>query len=419
MKSMDKYFSFNLRRAKHLLLVILPVIILFLSSCEKDDESQTLCDPTPQFNIDLFIQNVNEALNDPANPVAGYQFTVNQNGNLYHAEAGGRSVYASDPGGPVDMTEFIRMNVASVSKFIGTIALMQVLEKNGIGANELIRDHLPQRWKDVMHSDHYDAGSQYRVTFEKMLQMKTGLRFSPDTSNWSPGIMPTTEQMFSAISQPAHSIRDGKYQNGNFTLIRVLITELEYGLNANDPEYNFMTAEAYFDYIKRNIFDKLGIDAPMTISAINNYYNNTAFTRAHQYPFDITFRDGSNNVGWGATSNPELNGGSGGLVLSSMDLAKILAYFIHDNGTIISQSQRETILENDLGLWGTGSGDHGKYSSKGGTRGPEEDLNRAIQSMVMMFPNGVEAVLLVNSNKTDNGSTLRIAYDEAWVSPCD
>jgi len=419
MKLPVNYSSLNIYRAKNNFIVLLPFIMFLLSACEKEDKSQTLCDPTPQFNIDLFIQNVNEAMNNPANPVAGYQFTVNQNGNLYHAEAEGNSVYASDPGGPVEMTEFIRMNVASVSKFIGTIALMQVLEKHGIQETELIRDYLPQRWKDAMHTDHYEASSVNKVTFEKMLQMKTGLRFSADNTNWSPGIMPTTDQMYTAITLPADPARVDKYQNGNFTLIRVLITELEYGLDATDPEYNFMTAEAYFDYIKRNIFDKLGIDAPMTISAINNYYDNTAFTRAHQYPFDSTFRDGNNNVGWGASSDPELNGGSGGLVLSSMDLAKILAYFVHDNVTIISKDQREIILDKDLGLWGTGSGDHGKYSSKGGTRGPETDFNRAIQSMVMMFPNGVEAVLLVNSNKTDNGSTLRTAFDEAWVSPCD
>jgi CubicO group peptidase (beta-lactamase class C family) len=398
-------------------LFLFAVIVTVLSSCKKD-ESETLCDPTPQLDIDLFIENVEAALTeDPYKAVAGYQLAVVRNGNLYDTVAGGMSVYGSDPGGPLKMTPMTRLNVASVSKFIGTIALMQVLEKHEIDVSENIREYLPARWKDALHEDYYGPGAPFPLTFERMLQMRTAIPFGDNDPTNSPGPMLTTGEMFRDIAEPAISTRNNTYQNGNFTLIRVLITELEYGLDAADPNYNFMTTEAYFDYIKREIFDKLGIDAPMSVSAVNNYYDNTNFTRAHQYPFFSVFRDEDNNVGWAATSDPTLNGGSGGLVLNSLDLAKVLAYFIHDDGTIISKDQRETILAKNLGLWGTGSGDHGKYSSKGGTRGPDDD-GRAIQSMVMMFPGGIEAVLLVNSNKDDLGATLRKAFDEAWVSPC-
>jgi CubicO group peptidase (beta-lactamase class C family) len=406
--------SVDMKLRVFLCLTILVIFGLLHYGCDEKD----LCDPTPKFDIDIFVQNVHDAMNDPDNPVAGYQFVVNQNGNLYHDEAGGKSVYGSDDGGPIDMTVNTRMNVASVSKFIGTIALMQVLEKHNINSWAYVYFHLPQSWADQMHEEHYKANYSTSFTFEDMLRMDTGLRFG-NATNWSPGPMPTTDDMLRALVQDADADRKNTYQNGNFTLIRVLIGELEYNLSPSAPDYNYQTAEAYFDYIKRNIFDKLNIDAPMTIQAINNYYSTNTFTRGHQYPFDESFRDGNNEVGWAATSNPENNGGSGGLVLSAMDLAKILAYFKHDNGTIISKEARERILKYDLGLWGTGSGDHGTYSSKGGTRGPETGNQRALRSMIMMFPNGVEAVLLVNSNKTNNGSTLRQAFDAAWVNPCN
>jgi len=389
-------------------------LLFFDTGCKEQD----LCDPTPQFDIDVFVQKVNEKINDPLNPVAGYQFTVNQNGQLYHYESGGYARYSHDEGGAIKMKNTTRLNVASVSKFIGTIALMQVLEKHNINSWAYIKNYLPPTWQDAMHEEHFKANFATAIRFDDMLKMDTGIPFGP-TSGYSPGPMPTTTQMLRAISQPADADRQFKYQNGNFTLIRVLIAELEYNLDETATDYNYQTAEAYFDYIQRNIFDKLDIDAPMTVQAVNAYYDSEEFCRGHQYPFDSTFRDGDNQVGWAATSNPENNGGSGGLVLSSMDLAKVLAYFIHDNSTITSKDARERILKYDLGLWGTKSGEHGKYSSKGGTRGPENGPQRAIRSMVMMFPDGVEAVLLVNSNKDDNGTLLRTAYDESWVNPCN
>jgi CubicO group peptidase (beta-lactamase class C family) len=353
-------------------------------------------------------------------PVAGYQFIVNRGGNLYHSVAKGNSVYSPDPGGPISMTVETEINVASVSKFIGTIALMQVLEKHQISIESLVYDYLPESWKAAVHSDHYLFNSPYAFTFRNMLRMETGLAF--EGSNWTPGIMPTTDQMMNALRKPAEPGRWGIYQNGNFTLIRVLIGELEYNLNTSDPNYNQNTTDSYFDYIKNNIFDKLNLDPPMSSDEVNDYYENTPFTRGHQFPFDITFRDASDNLGWPATSDPNLNGGSGGLVLSSLDLAKVLAYFMHDNSsTIISTHQRDIIIteNNELGLTESSSGEHGLYLSKGGTRGPESGNLRALRSRIMIFPNGIEAVFLCNSNHNNLGGVLKSSYDDAWINPCD
>lgn len=391
------------------LALLLPVVFLLISpACKKDN----LCDPTPKFNIDLFVENVEKAMTN----VSGYQFTVNQNGNLYYSNAEGISVHAVDPGGPIAMTVNTRMNVASVSKFIGTIALMQVLEKKGIDIDQMIQNYLPDSWRTIMHSDHWDAGSSYKISFKNLLRMETGLQFSGTT--WSPGIMPTAQQMLDALLLPAAANRWGVYQNGNFTLIRVLIGEMEYNLNESAPDYDQQLADKYYEYIKLNIFDKLNLTPPMSVAEINAYYTGN-FTRGHQWPFDDTFRDASNQLGWPATSDPVTNGGSGGLVLSSIDLATILAFFSHDNTkTIISVAQKDLILENELGLTESLSGEHGRYTSKRGTRGPENTNSRALRSAIMFFPFGIEAVILSNCNISTLGSILRDSYDDAWVSPC-
>ena len=389
---------------------LLYLLLVVAVGCQPDDNQ--LCNPAPKFNIDLYIQNIEAGLTD----VAGFEFAVNQGGNLYYSNPVGFSIYASDPGGPIGMTADTRMNVASVSKFIGTIALMQVLEDHNIDIDQPIHNYLPDEWKTVTHTDHFDAGSPFLIRFKNLLRMETALPFTG--TNWSPGIMPTTQEMVRALVQPAAANRWGVYQNGNFTLIRVLIGEIEFNLDENDPNYDQTCSDKYFEYIKQHIFDPLNLNPPMSVDAVNNYYQG-AFTRAHQWPFDDTFRDGNNNVGWGATSNPANNGGSGGLVLSVIDLAKILAFFRHDDGgTIISSTQRDRILENELGLIESMTGSEGRYQSKGGTRGPENGPARALRSRVIFYPNGVEAVLLINSNYTNMATILRDSYDNAWVSGC-
>lgn len=384
-----------------------------LTGCE--GEIPGLCTSDEYFDLDTYVTNVESAVTD----VAGFQVAVTQDGNLVYANAEGYSIHPSDDGPTVDMTTSTRMNVASVSKFIGAIALMQVLEEEGIGIDERIYDYLPPRWQDAMHPDFYQVGSPWVVTFEKMLRNETAIAF-PKAGNgtWSPGIMPTTTQMLAGISQPAAPNRMGVYQNGNFTLTRVLISEIVFDLSEDVNDYNGATAGLYFGYIAANIFDPLQIDAPMTVGDVNDYYATDTFTHAYQYPFDASFNGANGQPGWAPTSDPTLNGGSGGLVLSSMDLAKVLAYFAHDdNETIISAAQRQSILDNELGLTGSVTGAHGRYPSKGGTRGADSD-SRALRSQVIFFPNGVETVVLTNSNLSGLNTLLKNAYDNAWISDC-
>lgn len=394
---------------RYLLFLALISLSWGFQACLPDDN--TICNPAPQFNVDLFIENLEAELDD----AAGYQLMVNVGGNLYYSNSEGNSIYSVDPGGPVAMTVNTRMNVASVSKFIGTIALMQVLEKYGISIEEPIHNYLPDSWRSVVHPDHYDAGSPYLIRFRNMLRMQTAIAFAG--TNWSPGDMPDETEMIRALTQPAAPERWGVYQNGNFTLIRVLIGEIEYNLNEAAGDYDVVCTDSYFDYIKEHIFDPLVLDPPMSAQEVNDYYTGN-FTRAHQWPFNDAFRDASNNLGWGATSNPYLNGGSGGLVLSAFDLAKLVAFFRYDNAaTIMSVNQRNLIFEHELGLIESTNGERGRYLTKGGLRGPDGNA-RALRSRIIFYPNNVEAVLLTNSNVTNLGTILRESFDNAWVPGC-
>ncbi|MCB0530989.1 MAG: beta-lactamase family protein [Saprospiraceae bacterium] len=392
------------------LIVLIAVLYVFPTCKNKDD----LCNPIPQFNIDLFVQEVNARTNDAANPVSGYQFAVNRNGQLYHAEAGGVAIHAKDPNGPKNMTVDVRMTVASVSKFIGAMAMMKVMEDYGIGGEFNVIDYLPDSWKTVAHPDFKDVDKAAFLTFKRLMTMNTAIAF-PGT-NPSPGIMPTEAQMLAAIRATPDPTRIGVYQNGNFTMIRVLIGEIVYGLDETSANYATACTDKYFEYIKTNFFDKLNVYPPMTAQAVNDYYSVTTYPLGYRFPFDATWSNPSDGtLGWAHTSDPYLNGGSGGLLLSCMDLAKLLAYFRHDdNETLISKTQREKILSEELGLIESADGAYGRYQAKGGTRGPESCCNRALRAQIVFFPNGVEAVLLSNCNIATLGSILRDSFDAAW-----
>lgn len=386
-----------------------------LSSCEQED--LPICDPSPKFDIDAFAEELSDKLNDENNSVAGYQLIINKNGNLYHSEASGFAIHENDTDGPLDMTINTRMNVASVSKFVGTIALLKAMEEHNVSLEFNVVNYLPESWKRQVHPTHSDVDSPAYLTFRKLLQMNTAINFPG--SNPSPGAMPTEAQMLQGLAATPALNRIGMYQNGNFTLIRVLIGEMVYNLDETSEDYAITCSEKYFDYLEENIFDPLNINPPSSPSAVENYYDGL-YAWGYQWPFNEDFQNATDgSLGWKHSSDPYRNGGSGGLLLSAMDLAKIMAYFKYDqNETIISAQQRESILNSELGLTESMSGAHGIYPSKGGTRGPDSCCNRALRSRIMFFPNGVEAIILTNSNRNNLGSLLRNSFDNSWKSGC-
>jgi len=360
----------------------------------------------PEFDIDLFVANLDEKFAD----VAGAQLVVIEDGRLHEAWPVGNATWAPDPEGDVALDMDERMTVASVSKFIGTIALMDVLEAEGIDVDEPIRPYLPPTWRDAVHPDH-DLGSNWAVTFEGLLTMDTALAF-PSGGSTSPGRHSSNAEMLQALSSPAAPGRWGSYQNGNFTLLRILIGELVYDLDETAPGYtDELVAQVYEDHLNDNVFEPLGIPS------VGHVRPAGSVSRAYQYPIDTGFSDGSGNVGWLPSDRWPVTAGSTELYLTALELAEVSAYFAHDDaGTLLSVEQRETMLDLELGLTESVTGVHGRYPSKQGGRGPDGS-SRGYRSRVMFYPNGVEAVVITNSYVTALGPWLRDAFDDAWVTP--
>ncbi|MEN0067734.1 MAG: serine hydrolase, partial [Myxococcota bacterium] len=276
----------------------------------------------PTFDIDLFVSNLDDHFDDR---YAGAQIVVLQNGQIYDSWAvGNRTI--GQPTGDNPMTVNTQLPVASVSKVIGSMALLQALEANGILLEQPIHNYLPESWKPLVHPDHFDAGSPYLIRFVNLMRNETALAFPlPDGSGWNPGRMPRWDEMLTALQAPADPNRNGDYQNGNFALIRVLLCEIELGIDADDPDsdYDDACSGAYEASIQNTIFSPLDIEGVGHTEASAN-----AISRAYAFPVVATVPNSDGTLGLSNWESFPRNAGSGGLYLSSMELAKVIAFLV-------------------------------------------------------------------------------------------
>lgn len=389
-------------KSYHSLISLAILIAFFFASCK--DDSPVICDPTPQFSADEFVNQIESRLE--SQPIIGYQFAVNKDGNLYYADTTGLARHDADPGGPVEIIPTTRFNAASIAKFIGAIALLNVMEDNNISLDSDFIDYLPVSWHDTAHFQH-----QY--TFRELLTHQTAINFQSSRTQ-------TEAEMLEALIAPPDPGGNQGYQNGNFCLLRVLIGEIVYGLDETSSTYSIDCTNKYFEYLEQKIFSPLNLDCPRSANEVIAYYNTNTYPWAYQYPLITTYRDVEGFLGWGHSHNVYRTGGAAGLMLSALDIAEIMAFFRHDNSElIISELSRNRILDFELGLFNSITGAYGRYQSKRGTRGPAPDGSiRAIQSILMFFPNGVEAVIITNSRHNALHTLLRDAYDASWINPC-
>ena len=121
-----------------------------------------------------------------------------------------------------------------------------------------------------------------------------------------------------------------------------------------------------------------------------------------------------------AGGNWSLKCGSGGWVLSAVDLAAVLAHTRYDD-TVLSPEMRLAMDEWRMGWQSMQSGaGHGTFLYHGGALwwGDVAGQRQETVGCVMKFPTQVEAVVLANSSivgDPDPCVILRDAYDEAWV----
>jgi CubicO group peptidase (beta-lactamase class C family) len=345
----------------------------------------------PSFDYNVFAANIEAAMDGNA---IGYAYAINLLGQSVITGADGAAQTPVD--GDIDQTASKRMTVASISKTVTAVAVLQLLEKNGLTIDDPIAPWLPSDWTLGLNI--------VDLTFRHLLTHRSGY------ANWGTGGSWASLQSMVASNQ-ADAAAEWDYENNNYALFRVIIPALWIATmdNNNYPELNEgLAALMYIAYVQLHIFDPIGVNQAM---CMNNGNSDPVLL------YDV---NNPNVAGW-ETGDYGLNCGAYGWNLSAIDLAAFMAH-IRYNDDILSPASRELMDEYFLGWrnpddWGTGTvGEHGVYYAHGGKW---QKGGREFQGCIMKFPIHVEAVLLINSSENFSGEKcglLRQAFDDAYVN---
>ncbi len=387
---------------------ILFSIISLLYSCETDTKNTVTGPDLPQFNLDLFEQNLIDYVNWSNDSPIGWAYAITQNGQLAKSGAFGNAV--SEPDGTMAaMTINKEINIASVTKFYTAIVVMQLLEELNLTIHSLIGPYLPDSWNLGPNMD--------SMTFAHLLRHESGLDTGNTDFDNTLSYAGIKQAVNDGVSIPPPDQAD--YDNINFAIFRILIPSLQNNL-PNAPLANLdsdqTTQGVYRSYMQKALFDKINLSNIDFTEENNNptrYYNINDISNAIS---------GTNYGDWDHIA------GGGGYYMTVIEMAAVNAFFEHSN-LIVSDEARTIIKENYLGLDSYFNGDsrelHGKYYGKNGSIANSSDVNVAqgVLTQIQMFPiNGIEIVVMVNTRAVNyktgfDGflrSSIKDAYNDAY-----
>ena len=383
-------------------LTLFTLVLAFaFTSCENDvfnplDVNQDL----PQFDMDVFEQNIVTAMNQGPKKPVGWAYAITKDGTLARADAQGYARLSQD--GIRDFKTSTKHYQASVSKYYTAIAAMQIIYRKGLTIDAKIEPYLPQSWTR--------GNGVYDLSFKDLLKHESGL-VSNNSDLWA-----TCDYngLKTAIATGVDNPKERNYQNVNFALFRVLIPSLWKGMNGAPPiniEDANNCAATFILYLQKNVFEKAGLQ---DIDCVPD----PRMTCVLYYSVDDV---GTTNKGSYYTDRTTISGG-GGFYLSTVEMAAVNAYFNHTNA-FFNPTVRDIMRQHHIGfeIWGSADEIHGDYYPKNGSNGGSDPFDQGMQTQIVHFPgNGVEVSLTMNCQGYNiPGSSLQQmlydAYNNAWV----
>ena len=366
----------------------------------------------PSFSMEAFEQEIRDRVDGE---VAGAVYALNLNGNFARGDGIGFARNSGD--GFRSQSAFKRMNIASISKTLTAVAVLRLLEENGLSVDSPIAPWLPEQWQ--LGLGFYDDGSQSTLTFRDLLTHRSGVAQSiPFFEEFDPnyagknyhfdGLKDLVEYGVLASQQGNYS-----YANANYALFRVMIPALwaaAGGIPA-DSELTASDASAIYQaYMAVELFIPIGIHQATCDNSDEE--NRTLYYSAHE----------PNEAG---TETGNWNGfcGSGGWYLSAYYLANVMAHMRYDDDYLspAMRGQMDELLMGWSENW-SHDGAHGLYRAHAGALYLDErpaGERTEMQGCMMKFPIEVEATLMMNSSVIDEKNPCRIlgqAFDAAWVN---
>lgn len=340
-------------------------------------------DGTPSLDIALFSDTLHAALKTK---VRGYSMVVRKNDAL---AAHVIWDYAKSPGdGNKAWTIDTRMHVASVSKLLTAITIVDLLHEKGISVDAKIGPFLPDDWS---------VGTNVAdITFRDLMTHRSG--FASDDSD---GSFPAMKR---EVARNVPKNPENHYANVNFSLLRVLgatiagaITpDTRWDAEVNDAMWDIASTQWFLSRVNTKILAPSGVAAMSPIPS-----GNAALAYASRTDDD----------GWNSGDVTTQLGGVG-FRLSPNDVAKVLGSF-RRGGKIVPEAVATAAIEGMLGLDKKVETDAGPIRCKKGGWGSNGDAEKSI---AYFMPGNVEVVLFVNSPIGADDASIRLTVDNAYIS---
>ncbi len=382
------------------------VICAFLTSCQK--EKFAAANPTTEFNAAKFRQLIATSLSTGTTVARGYSIVVNQDGNWVDTFSFGWAYQNASNGSYAGMHVNQEINVASVSKTITAVGVLQLLKKNNLNIDSTIGKWLPAYWNA--------APAIRNLTFSELLTHSSGI------SESNTGYDSLKATVARGLDNPAKPF--DVYANSNFALFRAIIPYLK-DRNAAIAKENSMVpgntsgfetwmSQEYVKYMQENVFTPIGLTNVTCTPTANTAM---AFNENIGGPVDVVIT---------ATNGDWLNScGGGGYYLSVLEMARFQAYLANTD-VLLDQTQRSLMRSKLLG-W---DNEDSPITDKGQAYGKDGalfwDLNNdqtenspeaGLQTFIMQFPNKIELSLVVTSipgTFRTFSSRVRNAYNSSW-----
>lgn len=378
-------------------LLVLIVAVFSITGCS-DNTVNDLFSNEPKFSVEKFAENLKDEVGKQA---IGWAYVINMSGNLAKAEAFG---YARAPvDGDVKFKLSKKINVASITKFLTAIAVMQLLDRRNLSIDAKIGPWLPQAWDN-------DNGVNL-LTFKDLLRHRSGL--NSKNSDFENTLC--FDCLKDVINQGVVKPKEYEYLNANFALFRIIIPNLWRGLPGAPfiPELNAdKSEEMYLRYMQEEVFSKIGLGdidcRGESRTTATLYYNKN---------------DLANNRKGQAYSDWSHISGGGGYYMTPVEIAAVLAYYEHTD-VLVTEESRELMKQWNLGFDGGYSDleEHGDYHQKNGSisNSDNDNTKQGVLGNIVIFPNNVEVTVIMNSQgavfSDNNFFTAMIykAFNEAW-----
>jgi CubicO group peptidase (beta-lactamase class C family) len=243
--------------------------------------------------------------------VSGFAGTAGYPGIAVAITKGDRVLYAGGYGhdsAGAEVTATTPMSVASVSKSFTALAVMQLAEAGKVALDAPVHDYLP----DFRIAD--SRGS--RITVRELLNQTSGItdgtlpeKSLPQPASPADAVMRAREATLAAEPGTKHS-----YTNTNYHLAARLV--------------EVVAGEPFTDYMRRHVFEPIGMRATTTINQTPRDLPNT-LRKGHIYAYGMSIP---------ATEPTRFVNGSDGVITTAEDMAQWL--IMQTNGGLAANGTR-------------------------------------------------------------------------------